>query len=164
MDFHSCHSSILLNDSSNGTEVLKRSPDAEWKNDLPILSRALLPHTAGVGVSGKLIKQRSRRTLVTLSVFLLSFTLQLWKKSICTLWNSHGNVYFICSKWDYKPTEWPWKYPWQIPFWMQGGAAASLTRWSRDTVDALYNELCEERWESSHLCSMCVINDLLHRL
>lgn len=30
--------------------------------------------------------------------------------------NSHGYVYFICSKWDYRPTEWPWKYPWQIRF------------------------------------------------
>lgn len=43
---------------------------------------------------------------------------------------------------------------------MQGSAAASLTGWSRDTVDALYNELCEEKAATS-VVSMYVINGCL---
>lgn len=61
-----------------------------------------------------------------------------------TVPNSHGYVYFICSKWDYRPTEWPWKYPWQIRFF---GCRAEPPYSSQGGAETP----CEEQWGNQGL-------------
>lgn len=72
-----------------------------------------------------------------------------------TVSNSHGYVYFIHSKWDYGPTEWPWKFPSQIHFWMHGRVCVSLIRWGIKAIYALCEESSESRCESFENYSCC---------
>lgn len=63
--------------------------------------------------------------------------------------NSHGYVYFIHSKWDYGPTEWPCRFPYQIHFLMHSTVSVFLMRWSVKAIHALRNCWLPRRGVSS---------------